>query len=396
MAEHHPLFSPSSAHRWLHCTASAMLLQQAHVQGEAEEETSYYAAEGTLAHLDFAAALMGNMRVQPGRVNQHGHDILWTPDHALDVDVAVGWVRELGTGHMLVEQALAMPVAWGSTTESLFGTADVLLQAMKRQHVLHVADLKFGRGQRVFAKDNPQLMLYGAMADDHLGFLFEGITMVQLHILQPRLDHWDSWMVSVRALREWVRDTVKPAIESAYTEPRYAPSDEACRWCPAVPSCKAARDKVLELFDALPVEPQPEQEYEGIGLMDEGQLGSFIEKLGLLEIVANAARREALERLLQGKAIPGWKCVEGRTQRRWGAKEEEVVNTLMGMNIEPWKRTVISPSQAQKAVGRKAFEGSAAEQLVVKPEGRPTLAPESDKRPAFNPEGTDHFDNEDE
>ena len=103
-----------------------------------------------------------------------------------------------------------------------------------------------------------------------------------------------------------------------------------------------------------------------------------------------AVKKRALEVMLNGEKIPGWKVVEGRSSRVW-SNQDKALDTLIENGID---RAVIYDSvpktlaQLEKVLGKKKFEELVGE-FVVKPQGSPTLADENDSRKEFSSAAAD-------
>jgi len=98
-------------------------------------------------------------------------------------------------------------------------------------------------------------------------------------------------------------------------------------------------------------------------------------------------RKEIFLRLSTGSDVKGFKLVEGRSIRKWKASEETIIETLSKfMDFdEMYQSKLISPAQAEK-INRELKSSEEFSKLVEKPKGKPVLALESDKRPAYNAE----------
>lgn len=93
----------------------------------------------------------------------------------------------------------------------------------------------------------------------------------------------------------------------------------------------------------------------------------------------------ALTSALNGAEIPGWKAVEGRGSRGW-TDQEKAFTVLLQHGIPEsilYNRVPLTLAQTEKAVGKKEFEAW-MQDFIVKNPGKPTLVPDSDKRPAIS------------
>lgn len=387
MSRHNRLFPPSASARWLTCTASVPLIAEL----ELDDVGSIYAAEGILAHEVFSAKLLGR-DIKPWRVGSM-HEVggfEFTIDREMHdhVDTAIEWVEEVGPGVRLVEQDVDITVD-SAPTLTTHGRADVIVQPHAEPGVLHVMDLKYGRGEQVYAERNSQMMLYGTGSIQTHGVLFEGITGIMLHILQPRLDHHDTWGISALLLDMWANADIGAAMREAQSidghAPTFRPSDAACRWCPFNGNCKAQAEHAISLFDDL--------DESSSQLLPPKDLTPFLNRAPFVLTFIEQIRDRALALELSGEDVPGWKAVEGRSNRTWSEESDQELTFACGeANVashQPPK--VKSPAMLEKELGKKRFRG-ALERFVVKPRGSPALVPDSDKRPAWALANVGDFD----
>ena len=269
---------------------------------------------------------------------------------------------------VLFEQRLDFS-AW---VEEGFGTGDVVIIA---DGTVHVIDLKFGKGVGVSAVDNPQLRLYGLGALDTYGLLYD-IDKIKMTIIQPRLEHTDTEELTVEEIVRWADEEVKPRAELAYAgEGEYCSGDH-CRFCKAKAVCRARAEENLKLAQYDFKEPP---------MLTPPEIADILGKLDKLkkwvEDVANYALDAAVRK---GIAFPGWKVVEGRSNRKY-KDEVEVVKCLVEHGYEEkslYNTKLKSLTDITKLIGSSNVDGFLAP-YIIKPQGAPTLAPESDKRPVF-------------
>jgi hypothetical protein len=249
-----------------------------------------------------------------------------------------------------------------------FGTAD-FVKYNPNTKTLDIADYKHGVGVKVYAQNNPQGMLYALGMVSELDFLYD-IETVRIHIVQPRLDHIDTWEVGIDELLvfgEEARSAAKIALTPG--APRH-PSEKACRFCKHRAACPEFRQHVLSTVD------------QGADLQGQA-LADALQQVPMVKAWVNAIESAAFDLVDHGGALPGFKLVEGRSVRRW--KDEQEAFEILAEHInEPYESKLISVAQAEKALGKKAF----AELLgntVEKAAGKPSLVPDSDKRSALQP-----------
>lgn len=374
----HALLSASGAHRWLECTPSAQLELQF------PQSTSEYAEEGTAAHElceltaryrlgEISEAEYENQRDELAKGKYYNAEMQeCANDYAKFVAEKTAAARETCEDAFT---ALEVRVDFSKYVKDGFGTGDCIIVS---DNVLEIIDFKYGKGVRVEAAGNPQMKLYALGAYLEYNTLFD-IDSVRMTIFQPRLSGVQSSdEITVKELLEWAEKYVKPRAKLAYKgEGEFAPSEEVCKFCRAKAQCKARADKNLKLFDEAP---------DALLLTPE-DAGKILEQAG--DIQSWLADLESLvsSTLLAGQPVEGWKMVEGRSNRRF-ADELKVVAAMKSAGYDEsllYERKLITLTQMEKDFGKKAVAETLGE-LIVKPQGKPTLAPAKDKRPEFRPE----------
>lgn len=374
----HALLSASGAHRWLECTPSAQLELQF------PQSTSEYAEEGTAAHElceltarywlgEISEAEYENQRDELAKGKYYNAEMQeCANDYAKFVAEKTAAVRETCEDAFT---ALEVRVDFSKYVKDGFGTGDCIIVS---DNVLEIIDFKYGKGVRVEAAGNPQMKLYALGAYLEYNTLFD-IDSVRMTIFQPRLSGVQSSdEITVKELLEWAEKYVKPRAKLAYKgEGEFAPSEEVCKFCRAKAQCKARADKNLKLFDEAP----------DVLLLTPEDAGKILEQAG--DIQSWLADLESLvsSTLLAGQPVEGWKMVEGRSNRRF-ADELKVVAAMKSAGYDEsllYERKLITLTQMEKDFGKKAVAETLGE-LIVKPQGKPTLAPAKDKRPEFRPE----------
>lgn len=363
----HAILGASNAHRWLHCAGSVAAIAALPVSEV--NKTSIFAEEGTRAH-DMAERLLKGERVVTG-------DSSDMYDHVMTY---VNYVETaaIGSDKVMIEER----VDYSDWAEGGFGTADAIIMKGK---TLHVCDLKYGMGIQVYAENNPQGMLYGLGAYSLFSLTHE-IETIKIAIIQPRLDHISEWEISVDDLLRWAQWVWERAEATKEPNADRTPSESACRWCDVKPICGALMRRTEEAlmvdFDDLDDAPKADT-------LTDNQLRFALDNKKLIEGWLSAVEAVALGKIERGEGFDGYKMVEGRSLRQWieGSNAQTALEGLFG--DDAYTRKLISPAQAEKKLG-KAKSGEIAD-LIVKPKGKPTLAPSSDKRPEINA-NIDDFD----
>jgi hypothetical protein len=253
-----------------------------------------------------------------------------------------------------------------------FGTADAIIIA---DGTMEVIDFKYGKGVKVSAYRNPQMMIYALGAYDRFNFEYK-IDRVRMTIVQPRIDNLSEFELSVSDLLAWVDETLVPKAREAYEGNGQQNPGEWCQFCKVKSKCRALT-KVCT--DAVAKDPK---------LISTDELAKNV--LPLLATVKTwlaGVEDYALQQALSGVQLPGWKIVEGRSIRKITNQDAAAV----ALNKAGYKTTEIYKPQElrtitelEKLVGKKQFAAICSE-YIEKPQGKPTLAPESDKRPAIDP-----------
>jgi Protein of unknown function (DUF2800) len=373
----HAQFAPSAAHRWVPCPGSVAMNK------DKKDETSPYAEEGTRAH-EVAAARLKDIP-GPAADDQEASDY---------INVYVSDVRQAAEGKMLLlEKRVDLERHTGEKGGK--GTADAIIVDAATK-TIEVRDLKFGKGVIVYAENNEQLMLYalGAidLVEDLLGVQIETAKLV---IHQPRRDHiseatvtraeLEDFSVKTRGAAELARASMK-ALEKVIDKDTYVvenlnPTDHGCRWCPAKGECSALAARVhKEVFDSF-------------ATMDDGNVLAVTKPIGttlptpaivgMIEAWLEGAQDAIREKLQAGTAVPGWKLVDGRDGNRKFTDElkaAELCKELRFKQADTHVHKLKSVAQLEKVIGKKKWPKFA--ELVDRAPGKPTVAPESDKRPA--------------
>ena len=369
----HALLSASSSHRWLNCPPSARLCESY------EDKGSDYAAEGTDAHslCEFKLKTVLGMKAQDPTENLSYYSEEMEDcanDYAAYVLELVEAAKKISSDPaVLIEQRLD----YSRFVESDFGTGDCVIVA---DGTLTIVDYKHGRGILVEADNNPQMMLYALGALE----IFDGIYDIEtvcMIIYQPRRSSISTFTMSKDDLYQWAEDTLKPAAEIAYAGNGDYQCGEWCQFCKAKHDCRERAEYNLELakFDFhLPPLLTDEDVEEILGRID-----------GLVSW-ANDIKEYALQAAVGGKEWHGWKLVEGRSNRRY-TDETVVAEAVTVAGFDPYERKVMGVTAMTSLLGKKRFE-EVLGGYIEKPQGKPTLVPESDKRPAINTAKQDFSD----
>ena len=371
----HALLSASGAARWLNCTPSPKLEELV------PEKTSIFAEEGTLAHefaeLELKVQALGSLtkRKYNSQLKKLRAHKLYTNDMETHVEKYVNCVIEeyntLRRENKGCTIAIEEKVDLGQYIKEGFGTCDNIIVA---DGILKVIDLKYGQGVKVFADDNAQLKLYGLGALSVYDMLYD-IKEVELVIVQPRIDHISTWKISVQALRDWGEFTVKHQAFLAYEGKGEQKAGDWCRWCKVAGMCKKFASYNLEIAKHEFAEPF---------LLSDAELLEVYNKIPAFKMWIEAVYEHVYLEAMAGKKWEGLKLVEGKSNRKW-LDESGVAKVLMSNNFDPEQFMVSKLGGIgfiEKLVGKDNFYPMLSEH-IIKPPGKPTLVPESDKRPAI-------------
>ena len=370
----HALLSASGAERWLNCTPSAQL-------GDKIEDgpESTFAAEGTLAHefaeLELRAAIhaVGGEVYAKKQAELRG-EALYTDEMEGEVEKYVNFVmEEFGSAKKTTPDAILMIENVVDLTDFIdegFGTCDSIIIS---DGTMRVNDLKYGKGIKVSAENNSQLKLYGLGALTAFELLYD-IKHVELNIMQPRLDHISSWRISADALKQWGEFTVKHQAGLAYKGEGEMKAGDWCRWCKVKPRCRALAELNLEIA---------KHDFADPNTLSDKELLDVRKKIPMLQDWANSVGVYVLDEALKGKKWEGLKLVEGRSNRIWSDAKGAATTLSANYKVDEYINAKLKGiGGIEKLVGKKSFPDKMGK-FVIKPQGKPTLVDEKDKRPAM-------------
>lgn len=367
----HAVLSPSAASRWLTCTPSARLELQF------PDKAGDYAKEGTLAHEFGELFLRQKLGTDvAGLLAKARENEFYTPDmetHAEEYAALVWEKYEIARkttpdAILLVEEHIDLT----AYVPEGFGTGDAVIIA---DDLLEIIDLKYGKGVAVSAKRNKQMMLYALGALLKYSIMY-GVNRVRMTIYQPRIGNVSEWEITAADLLEWAETELKQRAKMAFEGIGEQVPGDHCRFCRAKAVCKALAEQNLSVA---------KEEFMQVGLLTPEQVAEILPKLDGLVNWANAVEEYALDQALQGVKFPGFKIVEGRSIRKY-ADDKKVAERL---EANGYGDIIYKPKELktittlEKALTKKGFEALVGD-LIVKPAGKPTLVPESDKRPEWS------------
>lgn len=376
----HALLSPSSAHKWMVCTPSAKF------EARYPDKESVYEAEGTKAHALCARLLILASRAMTLYAAEKIIDYwLSKLDESFDEEMkeaARGYAmfvltdyferkEKVGEARLEVEVLLDL----GEFIPEGFGTSDAVIIS---GNTLHVIDFKYGKGVRVEAENNPQMLIYAVGAYSFYNAIYD-VDEVLTSIYQPRINNISTASMTGAELMAFAENLKGIAEKASKGKGEFVPGDH-CRFCRARQHCKALAGWAEELrsnLDANELQPHDIQ----MILLRSDAIKSWL----------SAVEDYALESAMAGNAIPGFKIVEGRSVRKYSDENKvaEVLESNGFMDI--WKKSLKTITEMEKMITKKTF-ATLLSGLIIKPSGKPTLVPENDLRPDFNSAETDFKD----
>lgn len=369
----HALLSPSGAERWLNCTPSARLEQ------EFPDSSGDAAKEGTLAHS--LGELLIKYKLNLVSKQKYQQELKKIEENRFYDNSMLEYCDNYAT-HVLecyAEAKVKTPDALIFLEQRLnlteyvpegFGTGDAIIIA---DGMLDLDDFKYGKGVPVSAVNNKQMMLYALGALREFAHIYD-IQRVRMTIYQPRIDNISTWELSVEDLLAWAEQELKPKAALAFDGAGEYQPGLHCRFCKAKALCKANADYNLELAN---------YDFKVPALLNDNEVADILSRVDHFKQWANAVEEHALtEAVNNGKKWPGYKLVEGRSNRKY-TSEKDVANKLLAEGIAEdiiYTKSIQGITALEKALGKATFNTYLAD-LIVKPVGKPALVPETDKRP---------------
>jgi len=363
----HAKLSASGSERWMKCTGSVK------AEESFPDTTSIFAEEGSAAHELAELCLKNEYNAQDylGKVLPEHDAFIVTQDMADYVQQYLDYVRSLGG-----TQFYEIRVDFSEWVHEGFGTSDAIVI---KDTTMHIIDLKYGKGIKVYANDNSQARLYALGAY----YMFDGIMDIKhvvVSIVQPRLDHIDvSDPISIEDLMKFGEYARIKADEALSGNAQRVAGEKQCQFCKAKATCpeqkRLVEKTMLSAFDQLDEAPQ-------IDKLSDDDLRQALDNKKLIVSWLDAVETRVMDKLTSGDGFTGYKLVEGRSLREWTDEQIAASTLLELLGEEAYSKKLISVTQAEKVLGKA--KAGVLNELVNKPAGKPTLAPESDKRPAIN------------
>ena len=386
MPNAHALLSPSAAHRWIHCTPSVRL------EEGVKDEGSDFAAEGTLAHAIASRKILETLgRPHDEQDREIGEllDRYYSEEMEGYTDtyrsIVLEKFNQAKTRSKDAQLLVEVRLDFGAFLPDAFGTADAVIIA---DDLMEVIDFKYGKGVKVDADHNPQMMIYALGALDE--FLLDyDIKRVRMTIVQPRIDNLSECGMMVGELTAWRTVTLKPAAEKAFAGVGDQVPGEWCQFCKVRATCSAIAEKARQICN---------EDFREARLISDEDIPGLLPLVPVLKGWLEDFASHALQRALDGATIKGYKLVEGKSNRQI-TDQDALLGALLVKGYQRddllKKPELKAIGELEKLVGKKAF-AEIGKPWLVKPQGKPTLVEESDKRPVWKPKesASEDFDNQ--
>ena len=361
----HAILSASSSHRWLNCPPSARLCI------DKEDKVSEYALQGTDAHTlcehKLKKAIGMRSRNPTNSLTYYDEEMeQCAEEYATFCSSVVEKVKQTCKDPVvLIEQKLD----FSKYVPEGFGTGDCVIIG---DGTLHVIDYKHGKGVEVLSDNNPQMMCYALGALN----LFDGIydiTDVSMTIFQPRRENVSTFVMKKDDLYTWAETVLSPMAKLAFDGEGEFKAGEHCQFCKVKATCRKRMEYNMELA---------KYDFEMPTTLANNEIAIILSKVDELVTWANDVKEFALQQAISGTHYEGFKVVEGRSNRKY-IDEEKVAVTVTNAGQDPYETKLLGITAMTTLLGKKKFNELLGN-LVYKPQGKPTLVPESDKRPAIN------------
>lgn len=355
----HAVLSASASKRWLNCPPSAKL------NAEIPDVTTEYAREGTCAHelAEFKVNQLLSIRTNNPTENLDYYDQEMEDCTDSYAQYVAEQMSQCASPIVMVEQRLD----FSHYVPDGFGTGDCIIVA---DDTLTVVDFKYGKGVAVEAEYNPQMMLYALGALEMFSILYD-INEVKMVIFQPRIENISEFSMPVSDLLNWAENELKPKAKlTAKGEGEFC-AGEHCRFCKVKATCRKRAEYNLAIakYDFAPPD-----------MLEDSEIEMILERADALTAWAADVKEYALSEALKGRKWNGYKVVEGRSNRKY-TDEKMAAAVVKNAGKDPYSEPkILGITEMTKLLGGKKKFDELLSKYVCKPQGKPTLVPESDKR----------------
>ena len=374
----HARLNASSSHRWMMCPPSVKLSEQF------ADKPSPYAEEGTFLHELCELKLhryLGDMvpELIEEQYAEHRDNDFYSDEAESVTDEYVAFcIETIEAVRLSCPDPLIMVehrLDYSEYVPEGFGTGDLVIVA---DGVIEVIDFKGGRGVRVDANRNSQLMLYGLGALLEFDPLYD-IHTVRMTIVQPRLSNTSTYEITAQELIRWAETEVRPKAMLAYEGAGEFCAGEWCRFCKARYTCRKRSEYHMRLA---------EHDFRQPDLLSDEEIADILPVADSLNSWVQDLLAYATQAAVNGKSWPGYKLVAGRTVRKYTSEAEVIKAATEAGYTDIYKTTLLGVGDLEKRMGRKRF-GEVLGKFIVKPVGAPTLVPETDARKPYSDAASD-------
>ena len=369
----HARLNASSSHRWMMCPPSVRLSEQF------ADKPSSYAEEGTFLHELCELKLhryLGDMApdVIEAQYAEHRDSEFYTQEAETVTDEYVAFcVETIEAVKSSCPDPLIMVehrLDYSEYVPEGYGTGDLVIVA---DGVIEVIDFKGGRGVRVDAHRNSQLMLYGLGALLEFDPLYD-VRNVRVTIVQPRLSNTSTYEIAADELVCWAEKEVRPRALLAYEGKGEFCAGDWCRFCKARYTCRKRSEYHMQLA---------ERDFRQPDLLSDEEITDILPIADSLNNWVQDLLAYATQQAVEGKSWPGYKLVAGRSNRKYTSEAEVIKAATEAGYTDIYKTTLLGVGDLEKRLGRKKFN-EVLGKYVIKPVGAPTLVPDSDPRKPYS------------
>ena len=369
----HARLNASSSHRWMMCPPSVRLSEQF------ADKPSSYAEEGTFLHELCELKLhryLGDMApdVIEAQYAEHRDSEFYTQEAETVTDEYIAFcVETIEAVKSSCPDPLIMVehrLDYSEYVPEGYGTGDLVIVA---DGVIEVIDFKGGRGVRVDAHRNSQLMLYGLGALLEFDPLYD-VHKVRVTIVQPRLSNTSTYEIAADELVCWAEKEVRPRALLAYEGKGEFCAGDWCRFCKARYTCRKRSEYHMQLA---------ERDFRQPDLLSDEEITDILQIADSLNNWVQDLLAYATQQAVEGKSWPGYKLVAGRSNRKYTSEAEVIKAATEAGYTDIYKTTLLGVGDLEKRLGRKKFN-EVLGMYVIKPVGAPTLVPDSDPRKPYS------------
>jgi len=381
-AQGHALLSPSSSHRWIHCTPSARLEENEVDKGSEfarEGSTAHALCERNLRLLLAGISSMDEVSDEPNLILDAHNEYMEGEDYhskemeiCADEYVSIVWNKYQDALSSTKDSVLYVEskLDFSEFIPGSFGTADAIIIT---DGTMEVIDFKYGKGVEVSAVENSQMMIYALGALREYEVMYD-IKNVRMTIVQPRKYNISEYELSVDELIKWANKTLVPAAKKANLGEGEQEPGEWCRFCKIKATCAKLANQAISVYTKNEIKER----------IADTDMGTILGLIPAIKAWCTAVEDYATAQAIAGKEYNGYKVVEGRSLRRITSPDELGAKLLDAGYADIYKPRELKPiGELEKFVGKKEF-AVLADGFIEKPKGKPTLVPNSDKREPMN------------